>query len=257
MKSQVYDKSANAKGSIELPNNFSDRIRPDITQKVVECQKFHQPMGIGLMAGMKYSAEGTIRHKRHSWKSGYGKGIARTPRKIMSRHGASFNWVGASVVNARGGRRAHPPRTQENQFRKVNKRELLIAMNSGFSASVNREFLEKKYGEKVNVPVVFSSDVLSIKTKDFIQTIEKLFNNLKVLKEKRIRPGRGKTRGRRFKSNVGLLFVVGNDEEMQRKGIEVMKVSELAAKDLSPNGVPGRLVCYTEKAIKQISEKFK
>ena len=64
-------------------------------------------------------------------------------------------------------------------------------------------------------------------------------------------------RGRKYKSNAGLLFVIGNEESMKRKGIEVVNVNNLTIKDLSPNGEPGRLVCYTEKAIKDIGERFK
>ena len=39
---------------------------------------------------------------------------------------------------------------------------------------------------------------------------------------------------------------------MKRKGIEIVKVPDLRIKDLSPNGEPGRIVCYTENAIKEI-----
>ena len=52
-----------------------------ILLKVFEAQKRWQEMGNTPFAGMKYSASGIIRHKRHSWKAGYGKGIARTPKK--------------------------------------------------------------------------------------------------------------------------------------------------------------------------------
>ena len=56
---------------------------------------------------------------------------------------------------------------------------------------------------------------------------------------------------------AGLLFVVGNDEGMKRKGIEVVRVVDLGVKDLAPNGVVGRLVCYSEAAIKDIEGRFK
>ena len=79
----------------------------------------------------------------------------------------------------------------------------------------------------------------------------------KVLKHKSIRAGIGKMRGRKYKSNAGLLFVVGNEEKMKRKGIEIVRVIDLTIKDLSPNGEPGRLVCWTEKAIKDIEGRFK
>ena len=259
MKTLILDKNGK-QGSIELPGNFSSQIRNDILLKVFEAQKRKQEMAPELYAGMKYSASGIIRHKRHSWKSGYGKGIARTPRKIMSRHGSSFNWVGATVANARGGRQAHPPKTEENQFRKINKKELLIAMNSGFSGTADKNSVEKKYNAKVENSVFVARDsLLSIKTKDFFNILKQGFgeNYEKILKHKTQRAGKGKARGRKFKSNAGLLFVIADDENMNRKGIDVVRVSELRISDLAPNGVAGRFACYTEKAIKQIGERFK
>jgi len=259
MKTQILDKSGKTE-SVELPSNFSSQIREDILSKVFEAQKLKPEMGTGFYAGMKYSASGIIRHKRHSWKSGYGKGIARTPRKIMSRHGTSFNWVGATVANARGGRQAHPPKTEENQFKKINKKELLIAMNSGFSGTADKKSIEKKYSFSGNSIFVVKDSLLSMKSGEFFDLMEKAFGEEayeKILKHKTQRAGKGKARGRRYKSNAGLLFVVADDEDMQRKGIEVVNVSSLRVHDLAPNGVPGRFACYTEKAIKQIGEKFK
>lgn len=259
MKTQILDKNGKS-GGVELPSNFSSQIRNDILLKVFEAQKYKQPVAPELYAGMKYSASGIIRHKRHSWKSGYGKGIARTPRKIMSRHGSSFNWVGATVANARGGRQSHPPKTEENQFRKINKKELLIAMNSGFSGTADKNSAEKKYNAKVESSIfVVKDSVFSMKTKDFFKILKDAFgeNYERVIQHKTQRAGKGKARGRKFKSNAGLLFVVADDENMKRAGISVVRVSELRVSDLAPNGVAGRFSCYSEKAIKQIGERFK
>ena len=54
-----------------------------------------------------------------------------------------------------------------------------------------------------------------------------------------------------------MIFVIASDEKMNRKGIVVKKVQELKVKDLSPNGEPGRFAVYSEKAIKEIGERFK
>jgi len=98
-----------------------------------------------------------------------------------------------------------------------------------------------------------------VKTKDFILALKKVYGDGfdKILKSKKIRAGRGKMRGRKYKSNAGLLFVVGNDEVMKRKGIVVVNVNDLRIKDLAPNGVVGRLVCYSEGAVKDLGVRFK
>ena len=44
---------------------------------------------------------------------------------------------------------------------------------------------------------------------------------------------------------------------MKRKGINIIKIKDMKIKDITLNGEPGKIVCYTEKAIKEIGEKFK
>lgn len=261
MKTKLFDKTGKAGKEIELPKNFSSKIRTDILAKVFEAQKGIQSQPYGSMkgAGAGYSASGIIKHKRHDWKSAYNKGISRIPRKIMSRSGSSFNWVGATVSNTRGGRRPHAPRSEKNPFLKTNKNELLIAFNSALAGTMDKAALTKKYSKEIQSGIVFEGEVSSLKTKEFLSILEKLFGNSfsKVLKVKKVRAGIGKMRGRKYKQSAGLLFVLGKDEKMKRKGIEVVSVSDLKISDLAPNGEPGRLACYTENAIKEIGEMFK
>jgi len=260
MKTDLIDKSGKDIKQIEVPENFSKQVRKDIVLKVFEAKKIKQPHGTYIYAGKLYSASGIIGHKRHSWKVSYGRGISRVPRKIMSRDGTSFNWVGATAAGTRGGRRAHPPKSWENQFRKINKKEMLIAINSGFSATSDKRVIENKYGLKIDkkLPLVVSSDVLKLSTKEFYAFLEKVFGTLnKILKNRKLRAGKGKLRGRRYKTNSGLLFVLGNNENLKINGIEITKVKDLKIKSLAPNGVIGRISIYTENAIKEIGEKFK
>lgn len=260
MKAKILDKSGKEKGSVDLPTFFTKPIRKDILAKVFEAQKEKQPMGAKIGAGAQYSASGISIKARHRWKGTYGKGISRVPRKIMSRHGASFNWVGATVTSARGGRRAHPPKAEEDQYKKINKKELKIAMESGFAGTIDSDSLKKKYGVGVNEAIIFNNSIFEMKTKEFLALIKKVFGDAssRLLKQTAVRPGRGKLRGRKYKTtNAGMIFVIGSNEKMNRKGILVKKVNELKVKDLSPNGVPGRFAIYSENAIKEIGERFK
>ena len=251
MKAKLFDKEGKEKGTVDLPKNFSVRIREDLLSKVFETQRGIYAQAYGSMkgAGAQYSASGISRKKRHAWKGTYGKGISRVPRKIMSRHGASFNWIGATVASTRGGRRPHAPRAWKNVFKKINKKELQIAFVSAFSGNSR--------GMGVSGVVVFEDKVLDLKSKEFFSLLEKVFGDIKVLKKKSVRAGRGKMRGRKYKSNAGLLFVVGSDEKMNRKGIEVVAVDDLVIRDLTLNGKVGRLVCYSENAVGEIGEVFK
>ncbi len=256
MKAKLLDKTGKAGKDIELPKNFSAKVRKDIMLKVVEAEKEFQAYGAKPGAGAGYSASGKLRHRRHVWKTTYGKGISRVPRKIMSRHGASFNWIGATVSGTRGGRKAHAPKSAKKYNKKINKKEFVVAFNSALSGSTDKKFIQEKYNINVefDVPIVFEDSILSVKTKDFVSVMKKVLGDLfdKAIKKKKVRKGKGKIRGRRYKTNAGLLFVIASDEEMKRTGIDVVKTSELDVKDLAPNAESGRLVCYTEKAIKEL-----
>lgn len=259
MKSAILSQSGK-KGEIEMPDFFREKIREDIAQKFFEASKEIQPYGPNPESGKHHSASGNLSHSRRLWKTAYGKGISRVPRKIMWRRGDHFYWIGAETSGTRGGRQAHPPKVAHFQIeKKINKKEKEIAIKSAFSATANPEMLKKRYSslkeEKIefNVPLIISSDILKLKTKEFFKFLEKILGQAYslALKQKTQRAGKGKMRGRRYKENAGLLLVIGEKEEMKISGIEVRKISDLEISDLFPLG---RLTCYTEQAIKELSE---
>ena len=110
MKATLYSAEGKKIKEMELPKVFSEKIREDILKKAFEAEKVWQPYAPNIQAGRRHSASGIARHLRHVWKSGYGHGKSRAPRKIMWRRGSQFYWIGAEVSSARGGRRAHPPK---------------------------------------------------------------------------------------------------------------------------------------------------
>src|SRR3989337_3536876 len=110
MKADILDISGKKTKTIELPSAFSKSVREDLIQRVVEMKKHKQPYAPYFMAGKQHSASGRIVHRRHVWRSGYGRGASRVTRKNMSRRGSQFNWIAAEISSAVGGRRAHPPR---------------------------------------------------------------------------------------------------------------------------------------------------
>ena len=162
MKAKMYDKAGKEKGTVDLPKNFAVTIREDVLSRVFEAHRGLHAQAYGAMegAGAQYSASGISKKKRHDWKATYGKGISRVPRKIMSRHGSSFNWIGATISNTRGGRRPHAPRSAKVLLKKINKKETLLAFNSALAGTVNAASLEKKYGKKVESGFVFGKDIL-------------------------------------------------------------------------------------------------
>src|SRR3989344_228840 len=146
MKTKILDIQGQTKKTIELPKFFESEIREDIVAKVLEAKKRQQPYSPSLVAGKQHSAKGKIVHRRHVWRSGYGRGQSRVPRKIFSQKGSQFNWEAAEVPNARGGMRAHPPKIASMmKILKINKKELKRAFESSLSATANPNFVLEKY----------------------------------------------------------------------------------------------------------------
>jgi large subunit ribosomal protein L4e len=264
MKTKLYDVNGEQGKEISLPESFFQKVRVDIVAKVLESKKVQQPYAPSPVAGKQHSASGILKHHRKVWKSQYGRGMSRIPRKITSRRGSQFNWIGAEVSNTRGGRRPHPPKVLGFISKlKINKKEQKIAFDSALSASADKKFVEKKYSsiEKIDkeIPFVVESKLTTLKAKELVLSLkkilgEKLFDV--AVQKKSVRSGRGKLRGRKYKSNAGLLIVVGNDEKLKTTAFDVVQVKKLGITDLAKGGV-GRLTVYTENAIKNLENKNK
>jgi len=260
MKANILNIEGKKLREINLPKCFSADIREDIVAKVLEAKKRQQPYAPSLVGGKQHSASGIIKHRRHVWKTHYGHGISRIPRKIVSRKGNRFNWIGAEISSTVGGRRAHPPKVLSMiNMRSINKKEMRIAFFSALSATADKKFITKKYLtlEKLNkdVPLVVSS-VDKIKVKELLTNLKKFLGNdlyNLAIKKKSIRAGRGTRRGRKYKSNAGLLIVIGKDEKLKTNAFEVVNVKNLGVNNLAKGGL-GRLTLYTEQAIKYLGE---
>ncbi|MBI3623813.1 50S ribosomal protein L4 [Candidatus Pacearchaeota archaeon] len=264
MKTLVLDINGKEKGKIDLPKIFSSEVREDIVAKAIEAKKTKQPYSPSPVAGKQYSAMGKMRHRRHVWQTSYGRGMSRVPRKVMSNRGTQFNWVGAEAAGTRGGRRAHPPKIIGMiNTKKVNKKELNIALASAISATASDKFLVKRYeslkNEKINnVPLIVEAKITSLKAKDLFSSLKKILGEKLFdvsIKNKSVRAGKGKMRGRKYKQSAGLLLVIGIKEKLNTKLIEVASVAKLGINDLA-NGGLGRLTIYTEKAVGDLGEKY-
>jgi len=265
MKTNILTIEGKKGKEINLPKCFSVKIREEIIAKVIEAQKKKQPYAPSSLAGKQYSARGKIIHRRHVWKSGYGRGASRVPRKAFSRRGSQFNWEAAGVPHTRGGPRAHPPKIDSMMnVKKINKKELQIALASAISATADEKQIIKRYetlkGKKINiVPLIVESKFISLKVKDLVSSLNKILGKdlFKIaIRKKSVRAGKGKMRGRKYKYNAGLLLVTGKKEKVKTKTFETANIGELNVTNLAKGGT-GRLTIYTEQAIKELEDKFK
>ncbi len=254
MKAVLFDAKGEKKSEIQLPEIFASPVREDIVAKVFESEKEMQPYSPYKEAGKRHSASGRQRHIRHKWRTAYGRGISRVPKKTMWRRGTQFYWIGAEVSSARGGRRAHPPKGFVIP-KKINRKERVLALNSALAATADKDYVAKRYAtisEIKSTPFVI--EALPAKTKEIFAALKKIYGELfnLALKRKSVRAGRGKTRGRKYKSTAGLLLIVGKDEDAKISGIDVKKSNRLKVKDLYPLG---RLTLFTKKALEELGAK--
>lgn len=257
MKTEILSTDGKKIKEIELPSWFSETIREDIVKKVFEAEKTMQPYGPSPMAGRRHSASGRIRHIRHKWRTAYGKGISRVPRKTMWRRGTQFYWIGAEVSGTRGGRRAHPPKPESMiNDKKINAKEQKIALKSAIAGTASEKNLILRY-DKISkdkmqkLPIVAEGKITELKTKELALSLKKILGGLYevALPEKKIRAGKGKMRNRKYKKSRGMLIITGKNEKMMANIAESKKINEIEVSDLYPLG---RLAVYTENAIKEI-----
>jgi large subunit ribosomal protein L4e len=235
---------------LELPKVFSTPVRHDVIKRAVislQSTKF-QPQGRDPMAGKRNTAESR----------GTGHGIARVPRLKQSSRAA----FGVSIV---GGHAAFPPLSEKVIVKRINKKEKKFANRSGIAATAVKELVEKR-GHKVQeleqLPIVVSNELETLEktrdVKEFLQAL-KIWSDVKRADRGKIRAGKGKMRGRKYKKGKGPLIVVGEDNGIgyaarNLTGVEVTDVYGLNAELLAPGAHPGRLVIWTQSAFEQLDE---
>lgn len=257
-KFKVYDLNGSIIEEIDNIWLFNIPIRKDIIKRAYlsSLTARIQPQGRDPLAGKRTTAK--------SWGVGYG--VARVPRVKGS--GYPEAGTAAFVTMAVGGRRAHAPTVEKIIHERINKKERIYAILSAISATANAEFVSKR-GHMASLipqlPLIVSDDFEKIaKSRDFKEVAIKLgfWADIERVKEGiRIRAGRGKMRGRRYKIGKGPLIVVSEDSlviEAARNfpGVDVVKASNLSVMHLSPGGVPGRLTIWTKSAINVLMNRF-
>jgi len=266
MKINVYDLNGNPIEKIDLPKVFSVPIRVDLIWRDVlsTLSKKRQPYGTNIYAGKRTAAH--YHGRRRTRYSMMNIGLARMPRL----HGHTVPWLyleARFVPQARKGRRAHPPKVEKNWEEKINKKERKRAVMSAIAATAKKEIVKER-GHKVDkvkeLPLVVCDEIEKVsKTKQLVEIMKNLGleDELKRVKKKKIRAGKGKIRGRRYKKKIGPLIVVSKDEGIGKAarnipGVDVCRVENLGTYILAPGAMPGRLTIWSKGAILKLDKLF-
>lgn len=262
MKVDVLDLEGKPTEKIELPKVFEEPIREDLVKRAVSASqsKRRQPYSPDPMAGKRTSAH--YHGKRRFRYSMMNREMARLPR-LHNKTVPFLTMRARFVPQAVGGRRAHPPLVERVWEQKINKNENRKAIRSALAATAVKELVVKR-GHRVQsmkeFPIVVNDKVQELnKTKDVIKFLVKigLEKELDRIAERKIRAGKGKTRSRKYKIKVGPLFVVTNDNGIDKavkniSGCDVCKVEKLSAEALAPGASLGRLAIFTKSSLEKL-----
>ncbi len=260
MKAKIFNLEGKAGKEIELPIQFNEEIHPNLIKRAVLSIESKERQRYGAMpkAGQRSSAK--LSKRRRNYRGSYGHGISRVPRKIIWRRGRQFGWQGAFAPGTVGGRRAHPPKAIKIFDEKINRKERRKAIRSALAASLLKEYVEKRHIVPNAIPIIVESKFESLdKTKNVKDVLIKLGLEKEIERTnvKKVRAGKGKNRGRKYRIKCGPLLVVSKDCSLEKagrnlQGIEISKVNSLNAKKLAPGCVPGRLIIWSEGAIERL-----
>ncbi len=263
MKAKVYNLKGEETVSIDLPVQFNEPLSPILIKRAVlaiQSTKI-QPQGTLKEAGKRASAK--LSKRRRKYRGSYGHGISRVPRKITWRRGTQFGWEGAFAPGTVGGRQAHPPKQEKILIKQINKKERRKAIRSAITATINPDLVKVRHKLPKNYPLIIESKFeLLNKTKQIIDLLKKLGleAELKRISVKKIRAGKGKARGRKYRTKTGPLIVVARTCPLEKSarnllGIEIIKINSLNAELLAPGTIPGRLTIWSKDAIDTLQKQ--
>jgi len=100
------------------------------------------------------------------------------------------------------------------------------------------------------------------KTKDVLNILKNLGfrEELERLEKRKIRAGRGKTRGRKYRTKVGPLFVVSKNCDLMKsarniQGVEIIDVKNLNAMLLTRGQEEARQAIWSDDAVSRLSKE--
>jgi large subunit ribosomal protein L4e len=256
MKAPLYDVTGRSKGEVTLGSAFSRPLRKDMIKKAVLAEQSagRQPYGSDPLAGQRTSAD--YKGRRGIRGSMMNREMSRMKRITG---GGFLRWRARAIAGVVKGRKAHPPKTEKNWEKKMNKKERLLALLSAISATADRKLVEGR-GHSVegvkHVPLIVDDKLQEVKkNREVLDLLKALGLEKELLRcgEKKTRAGRGKTRGRKAVKRKGPLIIVSEDRGLSKAagsipGVEVSTVKDLKVGMLAPGTVPGRLTVWTKSA---------
>ncbi|MGB9965015.1 50S ribosomal protein L4 [Halobacterium sp. CBA1126] len=250
MQATVRDLNGDDAGTLDLPDVFSEPVRPDLVKRAVLAAQANrtQKHGSDEYAGLRTSAES----------HGSGRGMAHVP-KTEGR--------GARVPQTVGGRKAHPPKAEKDPSLDVNDKERKAAVRSAIAATTDADAVAERghaFDDDAELPLVVSDDFEDlVKTQAVVEFLEAVGVHADVERAdegRNVRAGQGTLRGRKYQEPKSLLVVTSSESGPSKAarnlaGVDVATGREVNAEDLAPGTEPGRLTLWTESAVEEVADR--
>jgi large subunit ribosomal protein L4e len=237
----VYSLDGKVKGKVELPKVFKTPYRPDIIQRTVIAEQGgrRQPYSTDPEAGLRTSGD-YFGSRRNKFRQTINKGNSRLPR--LKTGGGGLGRV-IRLPQTKGGRRAFPPQGKDYS-RKINRKEVKLALDSAVAASADKKLVSSR-GH------IFAGAELPIVFEDKVEEIKKTSELVKAFKA----IGLGEEMGSSKKKKV--LIIVNEDKGICKAagsmdGVDIVTINELGVDLLAPGTHAGRLTVWSESAVKNI-----
>ena len=248
MKATVRDLDGGDAGEVDLPDVFTTQFRPDLIKRAVTAARANrrQAYGADEFAGLRTPAESM----------GSGRGMAHVPRQ---------NGQARRVPQAVKGRPAHPPKAEKDRSLDMNDKERKLAVRSAIAATTDAELVAERghrFDEDLELPLVVSDEFEElVKTRDVVAFLEAVGAHDDVERAddgKKVRAGRGTSRGRKYQEPKSILFVTSEEPSKAARnlaGVDVATAANVSAEDLAPGTAPGRLTVWTESALEEVASR--
>jgi len=267
MLAKVLSLDGKVKGEIEIKNLFSEKeVREDLIKKVVIAMQSNRRKKYGRdpLAGKRTSAHY------------HGSRDLPPDQRMMNRELARMKRIHGDcpphlfltarfVPQAVKGRVAHPPKAERDWSKKVNKKEKLKAFLSALLATIKLDWVRKRgHLYDGELPLIVEERIEELKkTKEVFDVLKKLNldKDIERAKKKKIRAGKGKRRGRKYRKKKSVLIVVSKKCNLQKAarnlpGVEVVLYDQLNVEYLAPGTHAGRLVVWSKRAILELDRKL-
>ena len=247
MNATVRDLNGDDAGEVDLPEAFDTPYRPDLIQRAVVAAQANRKQAYGAdpFAGMRTPAESF----------GSGRGMAHVPRE---------NGQGRRVPQTVGGRKAHPPKAEKDQGKRINDKERQLAVRSAIAATADADLVAERghqFDADLGLPLVVSDEFEElVKTKEVVAFLESVGVDADIERadERTVRAGQGKARGRKYRRPKSILFVTSEEPSKAARnlaGADVATAANVSAEDLAPGTHAGRLTVWTESALAEVAER--